>query len=201
MTSTTQRPQRHTDEEFDREHRKSNGLVITVVILAILLVGLGGWVIYDASISDTTDGAIDAGGTAVTAVVPAEVDAAIDTYIAAWENPNGDAFLEAVTDDFIINEYIYFEYADGVRLQDIQSYDDREYVAQAAFDPFFPWIVERGEMVSFVGEGPWYVSFPETWQVDSNVMDGMATYMLIDVDGAVKVKNHYWVGVSEMIDF
>ncbi len=36
MTSTTQRPQRHTDEEFDREHRKGNGLIITVVVLAIL---------------------------------------------------------------------------------------------------------------------------------------------------------------------
>jgi len=199
MTSTTQRPQRHTDEEFDREHRKGNGLIITVVVLAIALLALGGWVIYQAAnSSDSTDAGADVGGTAV---VPAEVDAAIDTYIAAWENPSGDAFLAAVTDDFIINEYIYFQYPDGVRLQDIQSYDDREYVAQAAFDPFFPWIVERGDMVSLVGDGPWYVSFPETWQIESNVMDGMATYMLIDVDGTVLIKNHYWVGISEMIDF
>lgn len=32
-------------------------------------------------------------------------------------------------------------------------------------------------------------------------MDGMATYMLIDVDGTVLIKNHYWVGISEMIHF
>ena len=199
MTSTTRRPQRHTDEEFDKEHRKSNGLIITVIVLAILLLALGAWVIYDANTSDSADAGSAAGTAAGT--MPAEVEAAIDSYIAAWENPSGDAFLASVTEDFVINEYIYFEYTDGVRLQDIQSYDDPEYVAQSAFDPAFPWIVGRGDMIAITGTGPWYVSFPETWQVESNVLEGIATYMLIDVDGAVKVKNHYWVGISEMIQF
>ena len=117
MTSTTQRPQRHTDEEFDKEHRKSNGLIITVIVLAILLLALGGWVAYQAANDDDTTATAGAAG--ATAAVPANVDEAINDYIDSWESQDGDAFREVVAGNFVINEYIYFETPTGLELRTV----------------------------------------------------------------------------------
>ena len=45
------------------------------------------------------------------------------------------------------------------------------------------------------------MSFAESWTFDASVLDGMATYMVAEVDGFTKVANHYWIGVSKLIDF
>lgn len=202
MTSTTQRPQRHTDEEFDKEHRKSNGLIITVIVLAILLLALGGWVAYQAANEDDTTATAGAAG--ATAAVPANVDEAINEYIDSWESQDGDAFREVVADNFVINEYIYFETPAGLELRTVVNEDDIDFIADFRIEPATnepAWIVERGDEVVITGDGPWYVSFAESWAIEANVLDGMATYMVAEVDGVTKVANHYWIGVSKLIDF
>ena len=185
-------PQVHTDEEFEKEHRRNRGLIITVVILAIVAIGLGAALFYQI---------------ATTEAMPSEVEQVLDDYIGSWETGDPDAFLASVGEDFILTEYIYSETgasADALTFAERIYRDDRALLVNLAMGSanYTPYdAVERGDAVVVMGDGPWIVSFEETWIHDSNTLSGMAIYLVELVDGVPQITNHAWVGYSEMIEF
>ena len=181
-------PQVHTDAEFEREHRRNRGLIITVIILAIVALGLGAALIYQTTTSEA---------------LPAEVEQALDNYIGAWEAADTDAFLASVTDDYMITEYIYIESgdsADPLKFS-FKIYDDDPAITAEMGVAGADYTVERGEAFVVMGDGPWFVSFEETWTAGPNTMPGVATYLVELVDGVPLVSNHSWTGQTALIEF
>ena len=45
------------------------------------------------------------------------------------------------------------------------------------------------------GEGPWFVSVEENWEGTAAREEGQANYTIVEVDGVLKIANHYWAGL------
>ena len=186
--ATVTPPQVHTDEDFEREHRRNRGLIITVIILAIVAIGLGAALFYQIAMAET---------------LPSEVEEALDDYIGAWESADTEAFLASVTDDYMITEYIYAETgvsADPLKFS-FKIYDDDPAITAELGVSGSNYTVERGDAIVVMGDGPWIVSFEETWTTGPTSMPGVATYLVEMVDGQALVSNHSWTGYSSLIDF
>jgi len=74
-------------ETVERTDQRSRGLTIAVAILAVITVGLAGWLAYELLRTDET-------------ALTAEVQAVIDDYNAAWNAYDVDAFSAVVTSDY-----------------------------------------------------------------------------------------------------
>ena len=75
------------DHKLEEAHRTNRWLVAAVVILAIALVVLGGWVVNDVTAESGTE-------------PPAEVQALIVDYGEAWNAYDGDRFLGLVSENY-----------------------------------------------------------------------------------------------------
>ena len=159
--ATVTPPQVHTDAEFDREHRRNRGLIVTVIILAIVALGLGAALIYQMNTSEA---------------LPADVEQVLDEYIGAWEAADTNAFLASVTDDYMITEYIYAETGDSADplMFSFKVFDDDPAITAEMGVKNADYTVARGEAFVVRGEGPWIVSFEETWTSGPNTMPGVA---------------------------
>lgn len=179
----------HETEPMTEQTRAVPGWVWILGLVAVLAVG---WVVYDL---------------ATTPRVPPGVDRAIDDYLAAWEARDADA-IRAVTSEgiteFQLNEFIYSQGWDPADLDAVRVYHfvddvDVDSIITGSF-PTTQWDTERGGDVVVTGDGPWFVSFPETWIETSDdevtTLEGIALYVVVEEDGVFRVANHVWSGLD-----
>jgi hypothetical protein len=67
--------------------RRARNLTITAIVLAGALIGLTAWLVYDLSAESET-------------AVTSEVQTLVDDYLGAWNEYDGDAFMELITGDY-----------------------------------------------------------------------------------------------------
>lgn len=83
--STVPAPER--ERTLERTDQRPRGLTIAVVILAVIAVGLGGWLAFELQGADET-------------ALTADVQAVLDDYTEAFNAYDSDAFLALVTSDY-----------------------------------------------------------------------------------------------------
>ncbi len=131
MTATIERP---TEERSDIAERKNNRrLIFTVVALAVALVALGAWVLYDQAAEPAT-------------AAPAAVQELLDDYTAAWNDFDGDTFLALVTEDYSFSDS---ERTSGATVMASEI---------RGINRVFGLEVERVGDLAAIGDGPYYVS-------------------------------------------
>ncbi len=152
-------------------------LVITVIVMTVALVGLGTWVIYDQA----------------TTGVDGEIQQVLDDYLAAWGARDEAAVRSVTTEDFVINEYIYHD--DPIRGFGLSEHirGDIDSVVWQGFNSV--WTIEQVGDPIVTGEGPWFVSVEENWEGTAAREEGQANYTIVEVDGVLKIANHYWAGL------
>ena len=120
-----------------------------------------------------------------------EIEDLIEVYLESWETKDEPALRAAVTDDFVINEYIY-RAENGERFEFIT--DDSDGLVSEGFG--YDWQNQIvGESV-VTGDGPWIVRHREQWQQLAERQDGIATYTVVDDDGTLKIARHSWAGFA-----
>jgi hypothetical protein len=171
-------------ERVDATDGNNRWLVVTIVALAVGLVALGAWVLYDQAAEPEM-------------AAPAAVRELMDDYHAAWNNYDGDAFLAAVTENYSFDN-------------GITTYG-RSYVSSmiSGMNKASNVKLERiGDLV-VIGDGatvaPWagivayYVAtVNRTDRVESggDVVDGagISTFVVVDTGDGLKIGEHHFVG-------
>ncbi len=163
--------------------RRGRLLPVAVVILTLAVMALGAWIIYDATRSPSS------------ALTP-EIEQLLDDYLLAWENQDASALRATVTEDYLLNEYIYEVGEDGVSMVE-RVEDDVRGVITLGF--LFEWQTEQVGEAIVTGDGPWFVSVGENWVTPKGWFftryDGMASYVIVDDGGTLKIANHSWAGL------
>lgn len=164
MATTIETP---PSEQLRTAERNNRWLVVAVVVLAVALVALGAWVLYDqASEPDTT--------------ATEEVTAALDEYTVAWNSEDADAFRAATTEAYIF-------VGNG-------KVTDRESQAQAISIASTFEVRKVGDLV-VMGEGPsFFVTVPNEISYGGNDYVGISTYRIVETPDGLKVTAHNWVG-------
>ncbi len=186
-----------SDKEVKEVSKHRSPTPIWWGILGVVVVAALGWFIFDL---------------AATSSVPAGVDRAIDDYLAAWEARDAEA-IRAVTAEgtaaFMLNEFLYEQGWDpddpsALRFGHVDDTNVESIIAGSF--PNYRFETERGDDVVVVGDGPWFVSFPETWirywEGDEEPTDrqvGVALYVVVEEDGVYRVANHAWSGLVKTI--
>lgn len=169
MTTITKKPDRVVATH--RKEPSTRGPTAWIIVLSMLVVGMGAWIVYDY----TQDTAL---------APPAEMDQLIDDYIAAWNDHDGEAFMETTRAGYTFN-------SGGV------TYDrDGQLANIEGILPQRDWHVELLDDPLVVGDGPWYhVSFPV--EITENLFDathGVNILTLIESDGGYLVTQHTFSG-------
>ena len=142
-------------------------------ILAVAVIGLGGWLIVELTASDS------AGAESL----PAEVHVAIDGYLNGWVAHNGVTALSFATDDY--------QFVSQGRAFD-RAAQSPAITAGGALG--FRLEVLDG-MVA--GDGPYYLTQTERIHMTGapeGGFPGISVYTLVNVDGTWKVQLHNWAG-------
>jgi len=88
----------------------------------------------------------------------------------------------------------YFNSPDDIRpYLDYHVIDDIDGVVSEGFG--YNYTVHQVGDSIMTGEGPWFVSVEENWEETSYLYTGQANYTIIEVDGVLKIANHYWAGL------
>lgn len=149
-----------------RSQGRTRVLTFTVAILAMALVGLGGWTVYNlVSESDTA--------------IPGEIDAVLEDYIAAWNENDSEAFLALTTDDYRL-EYGGFALTAQQIATDMTRLDKGDFVVEVIGDPIRS------------GDGPVYhvahaSLITERGFSPQNVM---TVYTIVERDGDFLISHH-----------
>lgn len=167
MTTLSERPTQESPVSREVQGR-IRGLIMTVVVLAVALLGLGSWMIYDyATGSDTA--------------VTGDIETLLDDYSTAWNDYDSQAFLALVTDDYT------FEGAGEVNTAEEEALG----IAQlGAYD----WhVVLTGDRV-IAGDGPTYVALQPN-RVTSTVgdMEGISVFTILETDGSYLISGHTFI--------
>ncbi len=154
--------------EIGRLHGRIRGLTIAVVVLAVVLLGLGAWMVYDY---------VTGADTAVTG----DIETLLDDYAAAWNEYDSDAFLVLVTDDYT------FEGPGEVNTAEVEAAG----IAQlGAYD----WnVTMTGDRV-IAGDGPTYVVLQPN-EVTSTIgdMEGISVFTIVETDGSYLISGHRFI--------
>ena len=176
MTTLTDREETTTTEtETDRGRtghpdRGNRTLKAIVIALTVALIGLGAWVIIDRSSTPDT-------------AVSDDVAQVWDDYTDAWNNYDGDAFLQVTTSDFT---FVTEQGATGAAVQ-------ANYINQLGN---WDWhATPIGERV-MAGDGPWYVSQVNrvTDSTTADPVEGISVLTIVDNGGVLRVSNHTFFG-------
>ena len=167
MATTIEAPPAETTGRADHNNR---GLIVTIVALAIALLALGAWAIYQQTAESETAG-------------PAAVEELLDDYTAAWDNYDGEAFLALTTESYVHDNgrTIYRQAATATLITGM--------LQTTKF---------KGEQVGdriVTGDGPYYaavVNQLSTYSTPSG--DGISTFVIVDTDDGLKVASHIWRG-------
>jgi hypothetical protein len=91
----------------------------------------------------------------------------------------------------VLKEYVY---TDSPFRVSYRIDDDINGVVRDGFG--YIWTNEQVGDPIVTGEGPWFVSVEEVWEGSAAYLEGHATYTIIEVDGVLKIANHYWAGLT-----
>lgn len=166
MTAITEPRVSESSPEYRQLRRRIRGLVIAVVVLAVALVGLGTWMIYGyVSESD--------------AAATGEIRALVDDYIAAWNEPNGEAFLALTTDNYSLEYGGVVERAESIA-RDLSSIEPGDFVFEARGEPLMS------------GDGPLYFVAQAGYLTErgfspQNVIN---VYTVVETDGEFLISHH-----------
>jgi hypothetical protein len=128
-----------------------------------------------------------------TTIPDEEIEQLLDNYLTAYETQDEAAVRSATTEHYVINQYAYFDDAAGFRLNYTVN-DDIDGVVSEGFG--YDWSNEQVGDRIVTGEGPWFVSVEEIWEEGVYTYTGQANYTIIEVDGQLKIANHYWAGLT-----
>ena len=176
MTTLTDREEKTTTgTEVDRGQsgkpdRANRTLKAIVIVLTVALVGLGAWVIIDRSSTSET--------------APSDDVAQLwDDYTDAWNNSDGDAFLELTTPDYTFTSEL------GTATAASQA------SAINRFDAYGWNVTPIGEP-TMAGDGPWYVSQVNLVEYSASAapVEGISVLTIVDDDGVLRVSNHMFFG-------
>lgn len=78
-------------ERLEAAERSNRWLIAVIVFLAVALVALGAWVIYDAVSEPET-------------AASSEINALYDDYVASWEEADTQAFFDLTTENYAFND-------------------------------------------------------------------------------------------------
>lgn len=162
----------NTAHEADASHGRHRFLVATIAVLAVALIGLTAWVVYDSTQTPETNPSGD-------------VTQLLDDYRSAWNNHDGDAFLALVTDDYV------FDSGTG-------NSDATETAATITSMETVNWNAEPVGDAIMAGSGPWYESTVDLLTADnypSDGIDGISTVTIVDDGGTLKVSQHVFFGL------
>jgi hypothetical protein len=183
MASTIERPP--ADELPSEGHRDRHRIVYVVTaILAVATLVFGGMLMFRD----------DSG---VGASVPSEVQQVLDQFLEAEQNADYETFEAVVTQGFRRPMY-QGDLFGGPAYRNVMG---TEYFASVLDeDPEFD-IKRIGDPI-VRGNGPWYVSFAETWEYPAqNVQyEAIVTYALVERNGMILVDDAYWAGHSVLME-
>ncbi|MBT8193347.1 MAG: hypothetical protein KJP22_08100 [Acidimicrobiia bacterium] len=155
--------------ELTKLRKRNRLLAWALVILAMAVMGLGAWLISDVVASDDLT------------TVPAEVDAALETYNAAWLETNRAAFLDATTEEYTFaSDQGTYGQASQASQVGVLAYFEFELFERVIMGDGNPYYVASEQRVRFASAGTWY--------------DGVSIVTLVETDGTWKVAQHTWVG-------
>ena len=175
MTALTEREQQvtvhpMTTVEPDTPHRGQRGMGWLVALLVIAVAGLGAWAIYGA-FSESETAPTDA------------VDQLMDDYTDAWNNYDGDAFLQVVTDDYVLRSEgdLTGPATQATHIDRLGTYD---------------WQVTPVGDRMMAGDGPWYVTQVNVLEssIYAGEVEGITVLTIVDDDGVLRVAEHTFFG-------
>lgn len=199
MTETLEMTEPPVVRTDDGSARSNRWLWLAVVVLGLLSMALGAALVVatdsesvpEGTVVPTAETTADQESTESTAVVPVEVEQVIDDVTTAWVTADEDLFRSIATEEFFYNEDFY---SAGQVTPDFTASGPLFSMANAIDGS--TWEVERfGDMI-VAGDGPWVVTVGEVWFDYANRWDGVATYLLVDEGGTLKVDKYDWVGVG-----
>lgn len=169
LTDREEITSRETEVQEDRTENHDRGdrtLQAVVIALAVALLGLGAWMIIDRTSTPET--------------APTDNVAQLwDDYSDAWNNHDGDAFLQLVTSDytFVIDQTATTAEAQATFIERLGMTD---------------WhVTPIGEPV-MAGDGPWVLS--QVNRVDQGAwvdpVEGISVLTIVDDGGVLRVANH-----------
>jgi len=162
-------------ERLDLAKRPNRALIVAIVVLAAAVLALGAWIAYDQTSSPET-------------AVTDEIQILLDDYLATWNNQDGQAFLELVTDDYALHmtsgAVSMSQHAEQAR-GTLEALAGRDWSESVIGEPIM------------TGNGPWFVSLVEHFTAPGygpEGADGVSTFTIVDDGGTLKVARHTYVG-------
>jgi len=175
MTDLTSRPEEVDDGRLKKANDRVRFLTTTVIVLAAALMGLGAWAVYDQTTAPET--------------VPEEIQTLIDDYLDAFNNYDGEAFLELVTTDYaqdMASHPISLVQQAAEAVEMMKGMKERDWQETQIGEPMM------------IGDGPWFVSVAERHTATSGYgpggANGISTFTIVDDGGSLKVARHTYVG-------
>ena len=146
--------------------RGNRTLTAIVIALTVALLGLGAWVLVDRTSTPET--------------APSDDVAQVwDDYTDAWNNYDGDAFLQLVTSD-----YTFVTEGGSTSAEAQATFIERLGITDWHVTPI-------GEPV-MAGDGPWVLS--QVNRVDQGAwvdpVEGISVLTIVDDGGVLRVANH-----------
>lgn len=184
MTALTDRPQVETPS-WEQMQRRNRFLTVTVIVLAVALVAVGIWVVYDQTAG-------------VEGAVTPEIEQLLGDYETAFNNYDPDAWRALVTDDFLVEDRAHFQPGDELFYVrgESSTVDEAAGSLGASFRLYDVQMEFVGEpMMAY--DGPWYVAQLENATDKDNQYSGMSVYVIVDEDGTLKVADKIWAGFLE----
>lgn len=152
---------------LETAERNNRWLVITIVVLAVALVALGTWVVYDLASQPET-------------AATGDIKALYDDYNGAYMEADTEAFLDSTTEDYTLNSFgMTIGRSDqaatitGLRDFQVERIGDLVVMSEGA-----NYFVAAAEQVTYLGAD--YV--------------GISAYRVIETEAGLKIAEHSWVG-------
>jgi NADH:ubiquinone oxidoreductase subunit 5 (subunit L)/multisubunit Na+/H+ antiporter MnhA subunit len=154
-------------EQLKTAERHNRWLIVTVVVLAVALVALGAWVMYDLASEPET-------------AANAEINAVFDDYAAAWQESDREAFLALTTDDYTFNS------SGRTTERDVQA---------AAISTSSSFAVKPVGDLVVMGDGPeYFVAVANQISYQGSDYVGISVYRIVETEDGLKVSEHTFVG-------
>jgi hypothetical protein len=161
------------DHKLEEAHRTNRWLIAAVVVLAIAVVALGAWVVNDLTATSATE-------------VPTDIATMLEGYTGAWDDYDGDAFLE------------YVREMDYVHTSSMGTYNAAETADVINRGESFGTQVEGLGEAMYVDAGSTaYVVSPGriSWTANPEGNVGFSIFKIVDwSDDGWLVVRHDWIG-------
>ena len=168
MATTIDAPPAETTGTADHNNR---GLIITIVVLAVALLALGAWAIYQQTAESET-------------AAPAAVEELLVDYHEAWSDYDAEAILALTTEDFVfVNGPTTNDQAETAAIVSGGYLESIGFQAEHVGDPIV------------TGDGPYYAAVVIHQTITSGLnQDGISTFVVVDTADGLKVKSYVYTG-------